>query len=362
MHRRQFLQTLNAVGASVILPASAFYDEGASVITPTTTQPLIASANAVKVDGGASDTPKVGIVAVGGLGCDMLNELAGRLPYLSRTIAIDTDVTSLLRVKANLKILADDGKFLPLDPYAARRLAQSSIHEIADAVAGLDMVLLVAGMGGATCTGIAPIVAQMLREQNILTLAFVTSPFDFGSQQRKQNAQTGIRELRLHVDALLPFSTYAHAQETGQNDLFPSVSSQAALAFDQLWRGILNPVCRPGWVNIDFEDLKHLFLRHESDCAFGCGSASGVNGAADAALHAINHPMLGQRRLQQASAVLIAVRAPPGVLMLGDSMSAMRSIRKQLSQDPWIIYGTYYETHLNNEITVSVLASGIRDA
>ena len=97
-------------------------------------------------------------------------------------------------------------------------------------------------------------------------------------------------------------------------------------------------------------------------CGVICGgSASGVNGTEAAALHAINHPMLGQRRLQQASAVLIAVRAPPGVLMLGDSMSAMRSIRKQLSQDPWIIYGTYYEAHLNNEITVSVLSSGIRD-
>ena len=361
MQRREFLQTLNAMGASVILPASEFCDEGAPVITPTTTQPLIAPANAVKVDGRVSDIPKVGIVAVGGLGCAILNELAGRLPYLSRSIAINVDGKSLHQAKADRKILVGDGKAQPLNPYAARRLAQSSMPEIADAVAGLDMVLLVADMGGATCTGIAPMVAQMLREQNILTLAFVTSPFDFGSQQCKQNAQTDIRELRLHVDALLPFSPYDHAQETGQNNFFKSVSSQAALAIDQLWRGMLNPVCRPGWVNIDFEDLKHLILSHKGDCAFGFGSASGVNGATDAALHAINHPLLGQRRLQQASAVLIAVRAPPGVLMLGDSMSAMRSIRKQVSQDPWIIYGTYYEANLGNEITVSVLASGIRD-
>lgn len=362
MQRRQFLQTLNAMGASIVLPASAFYDEGTSVITHTTTQPLITPANAVEVDGRVSDIPKVGIVAVGGLGCAILNEFTGRLPYLSRSIAINIDGKSLHRVKADRKILVGDGKAQPLNPYATRLLAQSSIHEIADAVAGLDMVFLVAGMGGATCTGIAPMVAQMLREQNILTLAFVTSPFDLVSQQRKQNAQTGIRELRLHVDALLPFSTYAHAQETGQNDLFPSVSSQAALAFDQLWRGILNPVCRPGWVNIDFEDLKHLILSHEGDCAFGFGSASGVNGTEAAALHAINHLMLGQSRLQQASAVLIAVSAPPGVLKLGDTMSAMRSIRQQLSQDPWIIYGAYHEAHLNNEITVSVLASGIRAA
>ena len=359
MHRRQFLQTLNAMGASVILPASAFYDEGASVITPTTTQPLIAPANAVEVDGRDWDIPKVGVVAVGGLGGAILSDLAGRLPYVNRTIAIDTDANSLHRANANRKILAGDGKALPLDSHAARLLAQPSLPEIADAVAGLDMVLLVAGMGGAAGSGISPMVAQMLREQDILTLAFATSPFDFESQQRKQDAQTGIRELRLHVNALLPFSHGNIRQVTGPNALFTCVSSQAALAFDQLWRGILNPVCRPGLVNIDFEDLRHLILSHEGDCAFGFGSA---HSAEAAALTAINHPLLGRSRLQQASGVLIAVRAPPEVLKLRDSISAMRSIRKQLSQDPWILWGTYYEAHPGSDITVSILASGIRDA
>ena len=256
MHRRQFLQTLNAMGASVILPASAFYDEGPSVITPITTQPLIAPANAVEVDGNDWDIPKVGVVAVGGLGGAILSDLAGRLPYVNRTIAIDTDANSLHRAMADRKILAGDGKALPLDSPVARRLARSSMPEIANAVAGLDMVLLVAGMGGADGSGISPMVAQMLREQDILTLAFATSPFDFESQQRKQNAQTGIRELRLHVNALLPFSKGNIRLFTGQNDLFNSVSSQATLAFNQFWQGILNPVCRPGWISIDFEDLK----------------------------------------------------------------------------------------------------------
>ena len=234
MHRRHFLQTINAMGASIVLPASAFNDEGRSVIPPTSTPPLIAPTNAVEVAANGWDIPKVGVVAVGGLGCTILNNLAGRLPYLGLAIAIDTDVASLHQLKADRKILVGDGKALPLDPHAARLLAQSSIHEIADAVAGLDMVLLVAGMGGAAATGIAPIVAQMLREQDILTLAFATSPFDFESQQRKQNAQTGIRELRLHVNALLTFSNANIRQETGQNDLFASVSTQAALAFNQL--------------------------------------------------------------------------------------------------------------------------------
>lgn len=361
MYRRQFLQTLNAMGASIVLPGSAFYDEGSSVIMPTTMPPFIAPTNTVEVAHSGGDIPKVGVVAVGGLGSAILSNLTGRLPYLNRSIAINTDVKSLHRVKADRKILVGDGKALPLKPYAARFLVPSSIHEITEAVAGLDMVALVVGMGSAAATGIAPIVAQVLQEHDILTMAFATLPSNFESQQRKQIAQTGIRELRVHVDSLLPFSNGNIAQVTGQNDYFMSVSSHAALAFEQLWRGIINPVCRPSFVNIDFEDL-HFIFSHEGDCAFGFGSASGVNGAEAAALNAIHHPLLGQSRLQQASAVLIAVKAPPGVLKLGDSTSAMKIIRKQLSQDPWIVYGTYYAADLGDEITVSVLASGIRDA
>ena len=352
MYRRQFLQTLNAMGASIVLPASAFYAEGPSVITP---------ANAVEAANSSWDIPKVGVVAVGGLGCAILSDLTGRLPYLGLAIATDTDVSALQRVKADRKIFVGNGKAPPLNPHTARLLALSSMPEIANAVAGLDMVLLVAGMGGAAGSGIAPIVAQMLRELDIPTLAFAPLPSNFESQQRWQNAQTGIRDLRLHVNALLPFSNGNIKPVAGENTSFTSASSQAALGFDQLWQGILNPVCRPSLVNIDFEDLKHLILSHEGDCAFGFGSACGVDGAAVAALHAIDHPMLGRSRLQQASAILVAVRAPPEVLMLRDSINAMRSIRNQLSHDPWIFYGTYYEGTPDDAITVSVLASGIRE-
>ena len=352
MYRRQFLHALNATGAATALPASAFYGEAASGLTPT---------SAVEVAGSDWDIPKVGVVAVGGQGCAILSELAGRLPYLGLSIAIDTDVASLLRVEADRKVLVGDGKALPLNSHAARRLAQSSTPEIAEAVAGLDMVLLVTGMGGAAGSAIAPLVAQILRGQNIVTLAFATLPSSFESQKRQQNAQTGIRELGVHVNALLPFSHGNIVRVAGEGASFTSVSSQAALAFEQLWLGILNPVCRPGWVNIDFEDLRHIILSHEGDCAFGFGSASGVNGAEAATRKAIDHPLLGQHRLQRASALLMAVRASRQVFHLGDSMAAMRNIRKQLSQDPWIIYGAYHDDTLDNEITVSVLASGIRE-
>ena len=276
MHRRQFLQTLNAMGTSALLPASAFYGKASSALTPASTQPVVAPRNAVEVADSGWDIPKVGVVAVGGLGTATLGKLTGRLPYLGPSIAIDTDANSLHRVKADRKLLLGDGKAPCLNPHAARLAAELSIHEIADALAGLDMVLLLAGMGGAAGTGIAPIVARILREQNILTLAFATLPFSFETPQRQRIAQIGIRELGVHVNALLPFSNEPIARVAKADASFTSVSSQAPQVFNQLYRGILNPVCKPGWINIDFEDLRHILLSQEGDCAFGFGSASGV--------------------------------------------------------------------------------------
>ena len=362
MHRRQFLQTLNAMGASALLPASVFYDKASSALTPASTQPLVAPTNAVEVADSGWDIPKVGVVAVGGLATAILGKLAGRLPYLGLSIAIDTDVHSLHRVKADRKLLLGDGKAPYLNPHAAHLAAQLSIQEIADALAGLDMVLLLAGMGGAAGAGIAPIVARILREQNILTLAFATLPFSFESQRRQQIAQAGIRELGVHVNALLPFPNETIAQVAGADASFASVSSQAPLAFNQLYRGILNPVCRPGWVNIDFEDLSHILLSQKGDCAFGFGSASGMDGAAAATRNAIDHPLLGQHRLRRASAALVAMTAPPGFLMARDSKIALNSVRKLLPQDAHVIYGTAYDDNPGNEMTVSVLASGIRES
>ena len=145
------------------------------------------------------------------------------------------------------------------------------------------------------------------------------------------------------------------APATGAAALLTPAPKQAALHLEQLRRGLLNPVFRPDWYSIDVEDLRNI-LSHKGDCAFGFGSA---HSAVAAALIAIDHPLLGQHRLNQASAVLMVVRAPPRVLMLRDAINAMKSIRKQLSRDAMIIHGTHFEVIPDNQITVAVLASGI---
>ena len=127
MYRRQFLQSLHAMGASIILPASKLDDGGLSDITPTNMPVLVAPGNAIAVAASAWAIPKVGIVAIGGLGSAILNDIEERLPYVGRSIAIDTDVRSLRRVKADRKIRVSDDRDLPRDHHGVRLLAQSSI-------------------------------------------------------------------------------------------------------------------------------------------------------------------------------------------------------------------------------------------
>lgn len=362
MDRRQFLQTLNANGMGAILPMSAPANISARGESHMAIPPAAeVDSVVVEVAGTTWEIPKIGIVSVGAVGGSCLPTPGDRtrsLPYLTRTIAVDTCGVELHCMNADRKVLLGDSKTL-LDPHSAGLLAPSAGNEIADAVAGLDMVLLVAGMGGATGTGIARVVAQVLHEQSILTLAFAVMPFACEGGQRQQIAQAGIRELRPHVAALIPFFNNGIEPDARSVRWQSAAARQAPLAFMEVCRNILHPVCKPGWVNIDFEYLRHIILSHEGDCAFGFGSAKGADGATIAASRAIDHPLLGRDRLQRASAVLMAISAAPHVLMLRDSSIALRAVRKLLPPTVDIIYGAYSDQSLGKNIAVSILANGI---
>ena len=361
MLRRQFLKTLNVSGMGAILPASALA-KGGSPATPQTAFSPPAKDSAVVAETGADwQTPKIGVVSVGGIGGTCLpsaGDRTGCLAYLSRTIAIDTYGVELHFMNADRKLLVGDSKTL-LNAHAYGGLAASVSNQIEKAVAGLDMVLLVAGMGGATGSGVAPIVAQVLREQNILTLAFAVMPFDCEGAQRRQIAQVGLRELRPHANAVIPFINNAFAPGAKKVKQISTAAQQVRLAFIELCRTIFNPVCRPGWVNIDFEDLRHIILRQEGDCAFGFGAARGADGAAVAAMRAIDQPSLGRDRLQRASAVLVAFCASPQGLTQGDSSSAMKTVRRVLPPNAHVIYGACSGETVDDEVAVSILANGI---
>lgn len=307
------------------------------------------------------DFPKIGLVVVGGIGRAILDDLHGRLPPFSRIIAINTDADSLQRVKADHKVQVGDGKTLPRQPLAAQLLAQTTIPQIMEAVAGLDIALIAVGMGGAAGSGISPVVAQVLRQKNILTLVFATSPFSFEGTRRHQNALSGVRELSVQADALLPVSNSELEQVVHKNATLESVMMHAPLAFVQLCRCITNAVHMQGCnIGIEYMDLRHILFEQTGDCAFGFGSASGLCGAEAAAQQAIDHLFLGQRRLQRATAALVSIEAAPNALYLRDTKNIMTMIRSRLPAKACIGYSTVSSRPDDqHDFRVSIFASGI---
>lgn len=211
MDRRQFIRV-----ATAALPVPAF---GASSADP------------------ACGIVRFGVITVGGIGRAILDDRTLNLPYRPRTIAINTDAAGLDKVSADRKILVGGGGVLPA--------------HIADAVAGLEVAFLVAGMGGAAGTAISPVVAQVLRGQHILTLCYTISPFDWEGKRRQQSAQSGVRALRPHVDALIAVSNEQFAAAVGDDAPMTWVLQQAPNAFLQCCRRVMNIAAAPsgalGW-------------------------------------------------------------------------------------------------------------------
>jgi len=328
-----------------------------------TNQPvsLIAPAHGVEALRCGWDYPKIGMIAVGGISRSILGDLAMELPYLRRTIAIDTDLDALKQIKADRNIWLGHTAVPSQGPQSARLLAQSAIPEIIQAVSGLDMVMLAVGLGGATGTEVAPVVAQVLREQNVLTLGFVISPFSFESQQRLQNARRGRSELASQLNALIPISNGEVEQCVDPGVMLSDVLDMAPMAAIQLARSITNSVARPDVsVSIDFEDLRHFILGQKGVCAFGFSSASGDLGAEVAVRQAIDHPFLGIGRLQKASAALVSIEAAAGGLYLRDSKNIMFQVRSHLPPDADVFYSCVSTPPLDgSDFRVSILASGI---
>jgi cell division GTPase FtsZ len=176
MDRRKFLQALTVLGSSTALPSHALNNGNSQTEVPLATPGSSRAGNALQYPESEGEFPRIGIVAVGGAGGAICNHLAASLPHLNRSIAIDTNAFALHRIKADHKILVGNGKRILTEPSIVRSLVKQVSDEIADAASGLDLVFILAGMGGATGCGISPIVAETLRKMNILTLGSVITP------------------------------------------------------------------------------------------------------------------------------------------------------------------------------------------
>ena len=358
MNRRQILTTFNAIAIGTLIPAWNPSSEGELIKATGVTQPLVPPNGANMAFDDRRQAPRIGVVAVGRMGELIFDRESDHVPTSIRSIAIDRDPDSLDLITADYKILLASGLSVYEDPETVVLHAKTTLAAIDDAVADLDLAILVVGLSGTTGTTIAPVVARMLRSRNILTLGVATLPFAFEGEERRQIALAGIGELTPHVDSLLPiFNTVIEDQALGK----PSptgLRTSAPLAIVELCQSIATSLSESNLIEVGIEDLRRLNFAQTGICAYGYGYGKGSNAAMTAVRHATTHPLLGQGRLKNASTVLISIETSSRGRLLRDVNRITGYVMNQLPAGCRGIYSVTATAAPEDYFRVSILTGG----
>ncbi len=240
-------------------------------------------------------------------------------------------------------------------PEIGEKAAQESKEEIKREIEDADMVFITAGMGGGTGTGAAPIVAELSKSMNILTVAVVTTPFAFEGKKKLTLAQAGIEKLRKHVDTLIIIPNQYLLRVVENN----TPIKQAFLMADEVLymgvQGISELITEPGEINIDFADVRTV-MKGKGDALMGIGFGEGANRAVDAARQAISNPLLESASIDGAKSVLVNLSGGDS-LTLQEYQDVVELVTENCADDALIIAGQAYNPELGEQIKVTVVAT-----
>lgn len=303
---------------------------------------------------------RIKVIGVGGGGTNAINHMIDAKISGVEFIAINTDTQDLHHSNAAEKIHI--GKNLTkglgsgMNPDVGQSAAEETQAEIQESIKGADMVFVAAGMGGGTGTGASPVVAKIAKEQNILTIGVVTKPFGFEGAQRKKLAEEGITALEKEVDALITIPNDRLVSIAGDNMSFKDAFSVSDDILKQAVEGISELITTPGIINIDYADIETT-LSNAGSAFMGIGRASGENRAKEAALEAINSPLL-DIEIDGAKGVLFAISGGDDLTM--NEVNEIASIvTDSIDSSARVIFGTIRDNKLKNgELKVTVIATG----
>jgi cell division protein FtsZ len=299
------------------------------------------------------------VIGVGGGGGNAIQHMLSRGIDGVDFIAANTDAQALksLDAKTTLQIGGSFTKGLGAgaNPEIGRQAALEDRDRIAEVLSGADMVFITAGMGGGTGTGAAPVVAEVARELEILTVAVVTKPFRF--EKRMDVADAGIAQLSRFVDSLITIPNEKLLAVLGERT---SMLTAFAAANDVLLgavQGIADLIIRPGMINVDFADVRTV-MSEMGMAMMGTGRAKGDNRARDAAESAIRSPLLEDIDLHGARGILVNVTAGPD-LTIGEFADVGETIDEFASDQATVVVGTVIDPEMKDELKVTVVATGL---
>ena len=313
------------------------------------------NSNLTMMDGAAT----IKVIGVGGAGNNAVNRMLDLGIKSVEFIAVNTDRQALQKSKASTKIQIGEkitrGLGAGANPDVGAQSAEESKTEISEVLRGADMVFVTCGMGGGTGTGAAPIVAGLAKEMGILTIGVVTKPFTFEGKKRLAQAERGIESLKSKVDTLIVIPNDKLLQIIDRKTSMAEAFLMADDVLRQGVQGISDLITVTGTVNLDFADVKTI-MQNTGMAHMGTGHASGENKAEDAAKEAIQSPLL-ETSIEGARGVIINITGGED-LGLQEVNTAAELIQRSVDPEANIIFGTVIDPNMNDEIKITVIATG----
>ena len=304
---------------------------------------------------------KIMVIGVGGAGGNAINNMIESKLQGVRFIAANTDAQALEVSKATVKLQIGEqltqGLGAGANPQIGREAALENAETLKNTLEGSHMVFITAGFGGGTGTGAAPVIAELCKEIDVLTVAVVTKPFSFEGRKRAKQAEEGIEFLKKVADTVI----------TIPNDRLRGLASKNARMIDMFKKadevllhsvkGITDLIMMPGLINLDFADVKTIMSK-AGMAIMGIGIANGENRALEAAEQAISHPLLEDISISGAKGVLMNITSNTDLTM-EEMTEASDRIYNEVGEDADIIWGTAVDDSIGNEMRVTVIATGI---
>ena len=307
---------------------------------------------------------KIKVIGVGGGGGNAVNRMIASNLRGIEFVAANTDLQALGKCKAPVKLQLGEqitrGLGAGADPEVGRKSALEDTEKVLELMDGADMIFLTAGMGGGTGTGALPILASLAAEIGALTVAVVTKPFGFEGRRRMQVAERGIEELRGSVDTLITIPNERLLNFVERGTPLAEAFRIADDVLRQAVQGISDLITIPGEVNVDFADVRAI-MSGMGMALMGTGIAKGDNRALEAAQRAISSPLLEETSIEGAKGVLINISGGRD-LTLHEVAEAARIIQSAVDPDANIIAGMVLDESLDEEMKVTVIATGFRYA
>lgn len=300
------------------------------------------------------------IVGIGGAGSNAVNTMISAGLTGVDFVAANTDAQALRVNMAPTKVqlggALTKGLGAGADPETGRRATSESEEELREYLMGSDMVFVTAGMGGGTGTGGAPVVARIAREMGALTVGVVTKPFLFEGKKRMRQAEEGLRQLREHVDTLICIPNQRLLAAASRSQPLLEAFHKADEVLLQAVRGISDLITVHGLINLDFADVRTI-MANMGMAIMGTATATGEGRAEEAARHAIASPLLEDISIRGARGVLINITGSQN-LTLHEVNEAATLIQEEADEDANIIFGAVIDENLEDEIRITVIATG----